>query len=126
MRVIKDGSLCPYTRRLAELPTWVPSMCDGCSVPSALRWVLNTETVEQRAACCTHDRAYYYGGSPAMRLVADQQLYDALIAADMPKWRAALYYYGVRVGGAPSWRYNPRRWSHGQANGQYAYTSTED
>jgi hypothetical protein len=37
------------------------------------------------------------------RLEADRVLQEALLAVGVPKWKASLIYFGVRIGGASSW-----------------------
>lgn len=108
--------------RAAALPPWEPSMCNGCTVPTLLRWIpwlAPEETAAQRAVCCIHDEAYYYGGTAEDRLKADQALYRGLVRAGMAEWRAWLYYVHVRIYGSIYWTPNERRWSWGGAFYQY-------
>lgn len=99
---------------------WSDSMSDGCSVPTFLRKIIKTETLEQCLACIAHDRAYYYGGSKKDKLLADLELFANLTAAGMPVWLASLYYIGVRIGGRPFFKVSNVSWAFGGS--VFAYT----
>jgi hypothetical protein len=49
-----------------------------------------------------HD--YLYGTQPVSRAVADRMLHEACILTGVPRWKAALIYLGVRIGGRAHWR----------------------
>lgn len=49
------------------------------------------------AACTVHD--FLYAGSSLSRKECDDVLYRALRAEGVARWRASLFYIGVRVGG---------------------------
>lgn len=118
----------PFTRdpefaeRLKHLPQWTLAMCDGCSVPTPLRVLFPIETPAERAACCEHDRWYYYGGSRFMRRCADALLRYDLRRAGMTRTRAYLYWLAVRIFAAPAWTGNKTRWAWGDAPHRYCYT----
>lgn len=67
---------------------------DGCTLAPDGWW---------RDACVKHDEKYFYGGSAA----------DIKLGA--PSAVANLYYYAVRVGGAPGTGL-PWRWGFGQGH----------
>jgi hypothetical protein len=77
---------------------------DGCTLAPDGWW---------REACVTHDSRYFEGGSAADRLRADQELRDNMIKQGAPKAVANLYYYAVRVGGAPGTGL-PWQWGFGK------------
>ena len=75
-------------------PIWNDMMSDGCT------WVLDWLPLvgDMTAACRAHDKAYYYGGTEADKLKADQQLKDDIRA--LGGWMgwlcASVRFWGVR------------------------------
>lgn len=66
-------------------------------------------------AAVVHDYLYHKQGYfnpfseepefiPVSRAFADRVFYDALRADGVARWRAALFYIGVRIGGFSAWR----------------------
>ena len=83
-------------------------MSDGCTdSPDSGWWGVHRE------CCLAHDRAYYFGGSKALRLKRDLEFYACLRAHDMPMPVALLYYRGVRIGGHPMFRRSGVSWGFG-------------
>ena len=81
-----------------------PPASDGCSVPNLFRPLLPQENDLERLACDVHDQTYH-GLDPWVedRATADSALYDGLVGAGMPGWKAWVYWAGVRIGGAWHW-----------------------
>lgn len=90
------------------LPPWNDSMSDGCSfAPIA-------DSIPGCHGCCVrHDEAYYYGGSKADRLAADNALKACWIANGMARWRAEWRYRRVRILGVPWLRIKGVSWAFG-------------
>jgi len=84
-------------------PPFNPATSDGCSVPTALRLLIQRETPAQIAVCVHHDGDYYYGGSRRDRAVADAKLLLGLLRADMDIDLAHEYHLAVRAGGKAHW-----------------------
>ena len=103
----------------APIPRWDASWSDGCSLPivGEAGALLGPVTPRVRAVCVLHDEAYYYGGSPEDRALADAAFYAALEALgpaeSMPWWRALLWYLGITVGGEPDRRTPRVSWAFG-------------
>jgi len=95
---------------------WRPENCDGCSVPSLLRFVFPVENDRQISnCCCPHDEAYHRGGSEQERERADQLLYSCLVANGFSTFRAWQYYRAVRTFGAEHWQLlNRKAWGYGK------------
>jgi hypothetical protein len=75
---------------------------DLCSKPQvALAFMGDNEQEES----LPHDLAYSKRCIP--RDVADHMLYEACILNGVPRWRAALIYAGVRIGGGSHWSPEP-------------------
>jgi hypothetical protein len=74
-----------------------------CSVPEWLRLLIPLETHAQQSACQEHDDAYNEGGTRRHRLLADIDLLDNLIWADMDPDLAEMYFWGVRMYGGMFW-----------------------
>ncbi len=79
-------------------------MSDGCSVPKALRIVIQQETPAQIAVCNAHDDAYDAGGTRRDRAIADARLLLGLLETGMDVDRAEQYHVAVRVAGKPHWK----------------------
>lgn len=95
-------------------------MSDGCSVPAFLRFAIPQETPGQCSVCEHHDEFYYYGGSRALRQLADRLLREGLIRFGMSAPRAWMYWLGVRVGGAPWFRVQRVSWAFGGEHFRYS------
>jgi len=80
-------------------------------VPCFLRVGFPVETEAERVACVVHAEAYYYGGSESDRQRADERLREALVGADMPGWKARIYYGAARLVGGPGWRVTGVPWA---------------
>jgi hypothetical protein len=93
---------------------------DGGSIP----WIaepLVGEAIDSDAlpAFLLHDQAYqrapftetdfWSANQSIFRKAADTMLYEASVVAGVPKWKAALIYHGVRLGGWLPWRLHARR-----------------
>jgi len=103
----------------ATLPPYDPATSDGCSVPRWLRWLLPIESDESIEVCRIHDEAYYYGGPASIRKLVDLQFYYGHLKAGMPKWKALVYYYAVRIGGHPRFRQKGISWAFGSERFRY-------
>ena len=77
---------------------------DGCSVPSVFRPLLPAENDDERMVCDLHDELYHGDDPKVDRAAADRRLYENLVAVGMPKWKATLYWFGVRIGGWAHWK----------------------
>lgn len=75
---------------------------DLCSQPQVTMSLLG-ETCQDESV--PHDKAYSSHCVP--RDVADRMLYEACILMGRPRWKAALIYAGVRVGGGSHWDPTP-------------------
>jgi hypothetical protein len=103
-------------------------MSDGCSAlsigPRALRRRFNlwlfSRWPDATEGCLAHDRSYYYGGSMATRLQADEDLMDAWADAGVPEQTRQLAWTLIRFGGAPTWRTPGVSWAFG--GGVFEYT----
>jgi len=73
---------------------------------------------EYRKLCVQHDQRYYYGGSKADHLAADEWFRDALIDHGMRPEEAAIVFYFVQRGGVPHGRL-PWSWAFGGKRFQY-------
>jgi hypothetical protein len=73
-------------------------LTDLCSQPQATLSLLGE--IGQLPSV-PHDEAYNSHSIP--RAVADKMLYEACILSGIPKWKAAMIYAGVRIGGASHW-----------------------
>jgi hypothetical protein len=97
------------------VPDWFKAIADGCSVPRGIRWVMRAK--QGRAACYIHDWRYYCAAiansedDPTRaknRIMADYELKQN--RALSMRWRSvgwvfgALYFRGVRAGGAYAMR----------------------
>lgn len=82
-------------------------------MPRWLRLTVPQETDAQIAMCRQHDRAYYYGGSPADRRHADYLLWFHMRMTGMPQWKAWSYWAAVRIGGHPAFGKKGTSWAHG-------------
>lgn len=76
---------------------------DLCSQPQATLSLLG-ETGQEPSV--PHDKAYSSHCIP--RNVADKMLYEACLLTGIPKWKAALIYAGVRIGGGSHWSPDPQ------------------
>ena len=86
---------------------------DGCTLAP---WL--SANPKYRELCVIHDRAYYYGGSEADKLLADEALRDGLIAHGMDREQAAIVFWAVQRGGVPQARL-PWSWAFGGKRFQY-------
>lgn len=110
------------------LPKWNPERCDGCSAlplgSEALRRRVNTwlfrDHPEATVACEAHDEAYYYGGSEADRLAADDALVEAWKAAGVSAFVRTLGYRAIRLFGGPGARTPGVSWAFGGEYFQYS------
>ena len=97
------------------VPEWFKAIADGCSVPRGIRWIMRAE--QGRAACYIHDWRYYCAGianekgsgeRAANRIMADYELKQNRAASMRSRavgWiYGALYFRGVRAGGAYAMR----------------------
>ena len=103
------------------LPPWTPDMSDGCTAlpvgPLALRrrfnrWFFRRQRGATRA-CSLHDGAYYYGGSAADRLEADDALVRRWEASGVPRLTRWSAYRATRLCGGPRWRTPGVSWANG-------------
>lgn len=85
---------------LVEVPAGY--VTDLCSQPQATMSLLG-ECAQQPSV--PHD--YAYSTHCMTRAAADRMLYEACILTGIPRWKAALIYAGVRVGGASHWEPDP-------------------
>lgn len=74
---------------------------DFASVPRFLPLIYSLIGDEAHEAAAIHDWLYY--AAITTREVADKVLKEAIIVCGMPKWKANVFYSGVRVGGWASW-----------------------
>ena len=75
-------------------------------------WPDGMFTGETWQTCCVeHDIAYWCGGTPAMRVEADEELRQC-VGLRYHGWMGALMKPGVRVGGVP-WLPAYWRWGYG-------------
>ena len=78
-----------------------PQFGDGCSYsPDVI--ILRSGAVSVVECCETHDKAYSKGGGHRDRHAADRQLHECL-RCRIGRWRASVYYAGVRLFGRFSW-----------------------
>jgi hypothetical protein len=96
------------------LPPWNDAMSDGCSGP------VPVGEPKYLACCFRHDEAYYYGGSRADRLVADEALRACWIANGMGWIDADIRVWFIRLFGGPMWRRKNVSWAFGGE--VFAYT----
>jgi hypothetical protein len=89
----------PAVPGLMETP--VGFVTDLCSKPQIALALMGDNEQE---ASLPHDLAYSTHCIP--RDVADRMLYEACVLTGTPRWRAALIYAGVRVGGGSHWEPN--------------------
>lgn len=82
------------------------TITDGASIPFGFRWLFPHGGHKFEPAIL-HDFLYSTGvdkeGRVITRKQADRLFYVALITNCVPKWRAKLLYYGVRIGGGFVW-----------------------
>ena len=71
-------------------------------------------------ACLAHDEAYYYGGSEADRLAADDALVAAWKEAGVPAFVRTLGYRAIRIFGGPAARTPGISWAFGGEYFQYS------
>ncbi|MGN7610978.1 hypothetical protein ACQZV8_02725 [Magnetococcales bacterium HHB-1] len=76
---------------------------DGCSMFPDYRW---------KSCCVAHDRSYYYGGTKAQRLKADQELKQCVQEKGFGAIAETMF-LGVRTGGHP-FSVFPWRWGYGR------------
>jgi len=80
-------------------------MTDFASIPRIFRWYLDPVGAPHQVAAVAHD--YLYATSKELsKLGADMVLRDAALAAGTPKFKAAVLYYAVRIGGRSAWKSN--------------------
>lgn len=115
------------------LPPWQDSMSDGCSGIPPFIWnalpegtivsnelFLNITTKEAvRAACVTHDKQYYYGGSELARFYADIAFAATLASLGVPPKLVDVMFNFVRAGGGPEFR-QKYSWAFGGEFFQYS------
>ncbi len=82
---------------------------DGPSVPGIVpRWIIDADDEKIAAAAWVHDGLYHLCRSgqikdwQALRAAADLLFYEMMVAKGVPRWRAKLAYWALRVGGARS------------------------
>lgn len=71
------------------------------SVPSWLRWYIDTSAPEIRDAAVVHD--YLYVNKIGTRLNADRVLREGMIELGASKIKSYLAFFGVRMGGGLHW-----------------------
>lgn len=74
-----------------SLPWWVPHVLVGSP--------FETESME---ASCLHD--WLYHSHDTTRKAADQLFYDLCVYNGVPRWRAELKYWALRLFGGKAWR----------------------
>lgn len=81
---------------------------DGASIPRFL-WPILGHPFQHpmREAAILHDFLYYYNVVP--RKIADQIFYDALVESGMNRYKAQIYYFGVRVGGRSAYKKHSKK-----------------
>lgn len=92
-----------YESDLAKITITVPAgfITDLASVPRIpLAFMLTAGT--GHAAAVLHDCLYVYHW--LTRKESDDVFHEALLVLGVPKWRAALMWAGVRVGGSGPWK----------------------
>jgi len=70
---------------------------DGTSAPRCLWWFADPFTGAHRDAAVIHDAAYKRRARS--RAVCDRVFYEALRASGVPRWKAVLFYWAVRIFG---------------------------
>lgn len=83
---------------------------DGASVPRPLWWFMPPDGLH-RGAALPHDDVYGRKGvMPSRRRVtrwqADIMIYERMIMAGCPRWRALIVYWGVRAFGWYAWSHS--------------------
>jgi len=81
-----------------NVPVGFPT--DGATVPWMLRWWFPQMGRYTRASVA-HD--YLYDNRLGDRKVADQEFLKWMLEDNVPKWKAKLFYYAVRLGGKRWW-----------------------
>jgi hypothetical protein len=77
---------------------------DFASVPrTPVAFLLTADSAHK--ASTVHD--WLYSEHPVPRDIADAVLREASLVSGVPAWRAALMFYGVRLGGASHWGSKP-------------------
>lgn len=69
---------------------------DLASIPRLLKPFLSVNGKSRRAAVLHDD---LYENKYGTRKECDKLFYEALLACDVPKWQASIFYAGVRAGG---------------------------
>jgi len=80
-------------------------MTDFASIPKVFRWFLDPVGAPHQIAAVAHDYLYASGWELS-RLGADMVLRDAALEAGTSKFKAAVLYYAVRIGGRKAWNSN--------------------
>lgn len=98
-----------YQSAVARCRFLVPAglVTDLSSVPRLPLAYLFTGDVAH-AEAVIHDWLYQ-AHLVASRALADEVLYEAMVAMEKPAWRRWLIYQGVRLGGASAWESGPSR-----------------
>jgi hypothetical protein len=79
-------------------------MSNPCSVPRALRLIVEWETPEQQLICAEHDEEYKRGGTRQERAVSDAKfLLRQLTQGHMDSETAGRYYTAIRMFGKAHW-----------------------
>jgi len=77
---------------------------DGASIPRLFRGLYDQYSGRWAEAAAIHDALYIgRGGGQLNRAEADQVFREALLANDVPSYRAWIMWAAVRIGGGPAW-----------------------
>jgi hypothetical protein len=107
-----EGDMSMVTEPYQRAGICVPAgfLTDGASIPS-FAWRLTYPPRHPRVieAAVVHDYLYATHVNKTTRKQADIVFYAILLAEGVPRWKARLMHWGVRVGGARAYRTGPER-----------------
>jgi len=83
----------------------IGTVTDGASVPWMLRWLFPQQGRYTRASLA-HD--YLYDNDIGSRQVADWDFYYWMLNDNVPRWKAQLFFFAVRIGGKRWWNHSTK------------------
>ncbi len=98
-----------YIDRNRDIQITVPKdfIFDFASVPRLLTNIFPKSGARYDRASCLHD--WLYATKRFSRKISDQIFFEAMLSDRVPKWKAKLMYFGVRIGGWYAWEKHTKK-----------------